>query len=114
MCGSWDGVAVRAAAAGPGRRSKLRDPWLRVDSARPLLDPWMLMLRTLGRRQIRKLFTRLRSQGIALSVRLSSAPKGRTVLSYKGLQSLQPISRQYFLVNRTAESNLVGDRSEPQ
>ena len=95
-------MAVRAAAAGPGCRSKLRDPWLRVDSARPLLDPWMLMLRTLGRRQIRKLFTWLRSHGIALSVRLSSAPKGRAALSCTRLELLETISRQYFLVDRIA------------
>ena len=39
MGGSWDGVAVRAAAAEPVRRLKLRDPWLRVNSARPLEAP---------------------------------------------------------------------------
>ena len=102
MCGFWNGVAVRAAAAGPGRRPKLRDPWLRVDSARALLDPWMLMLRTLGRRQIRRLFTWLRSHGTALSVRLSSAPKGRAALSSTRLQLLETLSRQYFLVDRIA------------
>ena len=102
VCGSWDGVAVRAAAARPGRRSKLRDPWLRVDSARPLLDPWMLMLRTLGRRYIRRLFTRLRLFGIAFSFRLSSAPKGRAAFNCTCSQLLQPISRQYFPVDRIA------------
>ena len=94
ICVRLDGRCGRAGCGrGPGRRSKLRDPWLRVDSARPLLDPWMLMLRTLGRRQIRKLFTRLRPHGIALSVKLSSAPKGRAALSCTRLQLLEPLSR---------------------
>ena len=69
---------------------------------RPLLDPWMLMLRTRGRRYICELFTRLRSHGIALSVRSSSAPKGRAAFSCTGSRLLQPISRQYFPVDRIA------------
>ena len=101
----WICCIVRSccgAILGPGRRSKLRDPWLRVDSARPLLDPWMLVLRTRGRRYIRELLTRLRSHGIALSVRLFSAPKGRAAFGCTGSRLLQPISRQYFLVDRIA------------
>ena len=121
MCGSWDGVAVRAAAAGPGRRSKLRDLWLRVDSARPLLDPedadiadarttvhtqavhtvaitWYCVVSQIVQRpegarcvQLHWFAIAPADQPAILPGRSDSAPKGRT-----------------------ADSNRRGDRREPQ
>ena len=61
---------------GPGVGRKLRDPWLRVDSARPLLDPWMLMLRALGRRQIRKLFTTVAATWYCVVSQIVQRPEG--------------------------------------
>ena len=95
-----------------GRASCGRGARTSVEASRPVAasglaapassDPRMLMLRTLGRRQIRKLFTWLRLHGIALSVRLSSAPKGRTAMSCTRLRLLETLSRQHFLVDRIA------------
>ena len=88
-------MAVRAAAAGSGRRSKLRDPWLRVDSARPLLDPGPV---DADAAKANKTVDTQAVQTIAVtwycvSVKLSSAPKGRAALSCTRLQLLEPLNR---------------------